>query len=65
MSGEAELHEGKYKSAGYMLDSWECSCGWQSRPYFDGDHWAEAEWKKHVADSLASVLTTPKQEALE
>ena len=32
----------------HMLDQYECSCGWKSNPYFDGDHWAYKEWLDHV-----------------
>lgn len=30
-----------------------CSCGWSSPTYWDGVAWAEADWKKHVAEQEA------------
>ena len=50
-NGANETHVGSYKEAGYMLDQWICSCGWESYPYFDGYVYAKEEWEKHVEDS--------------
>lgn len=41
-------HVGSYDSRGPMVDGWKCSCGWKSADYFDGAHYAEAQWKKHA-----------------
>lgn len=41
-------HEFKWLDAGFMLDQAECSCGWRSQVYFDGDVYAWHEWKNHV-----------------
>ena len=49
-------HVGKYKSGGGMVDQWECICGWESEPYFDGVEYAEREFKKHVKDKEAHKL---------
>ena len=35
-----------YSGSG-MVDSYSCSCGWKSQPYFDGAEFALEEWKKH------------------
>lgn len=40
-------HVGNYKEAGWMLDQWECSCGWVSEVYFDGYVYARDEWRRH------------------
>lgn len=39
-----------------MLDTFECSCGWKSRVYYDGAEYAQAEWKRHV---VAATSTEP------
>lgn len=44
-------HVGKYREEAGLIDMWECSCGWESKPYYDGAHWAEEEWRKHVRDA--------------
>lgn len=31
-----------------MIDSYECSCGWKSGPYYDGAEYAWTDWKRHV-----------------
>jgi CDGSH-type Zn-finger protein len=41
-------HVGKYKEEPGLIDLWVCSCGWESNPYYDGAHWAEAEFKRHL-----------------
>ena len=48
-------HEGKYKEAGWMLDQWECSCGWESYVYFDGYVYAREEWQKHVETNNSRI----------
>lgn len=50
-SRASEDHVGSYKEAGWMLDQWICSCGWESYTYFDGYFYAREEWEKHVEDS--------------
>lgn len=55
MSDKTENHVGDYRSAGWMLDQWVCSCGWESEPYFDGAEYAEADWKKHASLSENEV----------
>jgi len=62
LSAEINEHRGEYKSAGYMLDSWVCSCGWSSAAYFDGDAYAEAEWKKHAAERMKEAEPLPERE---
>lgn len=47
-NGTREAHVGKYKEAGWMLDQWACSCGWESYTYFDGYLYAREEWERHV-----------------
>lgn len=44
-------HVGKYKEAGWMLDQWACSCGWESYTYFDGYLYAIEEWERHVVEA--------------
>ena len=44
-------HVGKYKEAGWMLDQWACSCGWESYTYFDGYLYAREEWERHVVEA--------------
>ncbi len=34
-----------------MLDELQCTCGWKSKPYWDGADIAWDEWIEHVADS--------------
>ena len=41
-------YTGRYKSAGWMLDQWECECGWVSETYFDGYVYAREEWERHI-----------------
>jgi hypothetical protein len=42
-----------WDGGGGMLDQIICSCGWESRTYFDGREYAYDEWKKHVKKSHA------------
>lgn len=42
-------HIAKYVCEPPMLDTFECSCGWKSRVYYDGAEYAQAEWNRHVA----------------
>ena len=44
-------HVGRYKEAGWMLDQYVCSCGWESYVYFDGYVYARDEWRRHEADN--------------
>lgn len=30
-----------------MIDSYKCSCGWESKHYYDGAEHAYAEWQRH------------------
>lgn len=55
------MHEGRYKSAGYMLDQWVCSCGWESEPYFDGEEYAREDWEKHKQQIQKDNMTNVKQ----
>jgi hypothetical protein len=36
-----------------MIDLVKCSCGWESKPYFDGREYAWAAFQKHIADARA------------
>jgi hypothetical protein len=48
-------HEPRYVcEGGGMIDVYQCSCGWESKPYFDGDIYAFMEWEKHVKSALRS-----------
>ena len=40
-----------------MLDAVKCSCGWQSKWYYDGEHYAYGEWKRHVKETNAVSVT--------
>lgn len=46
-----EDHVGSYREAGWLLDQWVCSCGWESEVYYDGYEFAKEEWEKHVESS--------------
>lgn len=48
-------HEGTYWPCGYMGDQWKCSCGWESRKYWDGAEYAHEEWKAHVKRVEANI----------
>jgi hypothetical protein len=43
-----EEHVTEYKSLGHMIDGYVCSCGWASKPFFDGAEYAKAEAERHV-----------------
>ena len=43
-----ENHKGRCKSDAALCDWFVCSCGWESRHYWDGADFATEEWKKHV-----------------
>lgn len=43
-------HTPRYVGASYMLDSYECQCGWRSNNYFDGIEYAWSDWKRHAAE---------------
>lgn len=45
-----EDHVGSYREAGWLLDQWVCSCGWESEVYYDGYVYAREEWG-HVETS--------------
>lgn len=47
-------HMPKYVEEAGLLDSFECSCGWKSKHYYDGAEFAHNEWKRHVASSTPS-----------
>lgn len=43
-------HKGRYVEKPGLIDTWECSCGWKSSPYYDGAEYAEQEFEKHLND---------------
>lgn len=47
-------HTGKWIGSGHT-DQIECSCGWKSNGYWDGDHWAEDEFNKHLDEVQSKV----------
>lgn len=47
-----------YKGDGGHGDRYECSCGWESNTYWDGDHWAWQEWVDHIKRQGATVEYT-------
>ena len=48
---------------GGMLDQIKCSCGWESKTYFDGDVYAYYEWKKHVKETEDKQSHQPKDQS--
>lgn len=44
---EDEKHQGKYVEEPGLIDTYVCSCGWKSKPYFDGEEYARRDWRKH------------------
>lgn len=40
-----------------MLDAAKCSCGWQSKWYYDGREFAYDAWKRHAREAHALALT--------
>lgn len=49
MSGD--LPEFKWwDDGGAMLDQIICSCGWESRTFYDGREFAYAQWRRHVGE---------------
>ena len=41
-------HTPKYIGESSMSDQFICSCGWESRGYWDGIEYAWDEWLKHA-----------------
>jgi hypothetical protein len=41
-------HEPKLIEEAGLIDLCKCSCGWESKPYYDGREYAYAEWQKHA-----------------
>jgi len=41
-------HEESFPDDGYMTDRAECSCGWRSTSYWDGDDLAHDDWVRHT-----------------
>lgn len=39
-----------------MDDTCVCSCGWQSRAYWDGREYAHTEWVDHIKAQGATIL---------
>lgn len=54
--GETKDHRFTFADIGEMLDQIQCSCGWESKTYFDGREYAYAEWRRHV--TAAEPATT-------
>lgn len=58
---EAEIHAGReinhiQEMVGITMDdTCECSCGWRSSTYHDGQHWAFEEWVKHIQEHGAEI----------
>ena len=56
-------HIPEYKSEGSLCDSFICSCGWRSKPYWDFGEAAYDEWVEHAKKVLeadqASIKFTP------
>ncbi len=49
-------HKAKMTEDGPMIDVCKCSCGWESKPYFDGAEYAYRDWQKHAAKAATSGL---------
>lgn len=54
-AGEAIGHVGT-PSSEFMTDFHNCSCGWESGPYFDGDVYAYEAWLKHITEAGADII---------
>ena len=39
-------------------DSYHCSCGWKSKPYWDGADLAHNDWLEHIK-ALGALLPKP------
>ncbi len=52
-------HKAKFVEEAGLIDLCECSCGWTSRPYYDGRDFAYADWKRHV--TAVNELPTAKE----
>jgi hypothetical protein len=46
-----DKHIATYITEPDIIDIYRCSCGWESKPYYDGAEFAYQEWKRHVAES--------------
>ena len=53
-SAKAAGHEARNVGEG-MFDRYHCSCGWESRGYFDGADLGEADWLWHVMKEGVNV----------
>ena len=47
-------HKPRYHETGIMSDQYTCSCGWESRHYYDGKVYAFLDWVKHIKPILKS-----------
>lgn len=53
---DPDVNHAEHLSGGYMTDWVECSCGWRSNSFWDGDDLAHDEWVKHKAGIHVYVL---------
>lgn len=53
-AGREINHIGFATSEG-MTDWHECSCGWKSKPCFDGAEYAQQDWVKHILEHKAEI----------
>ena len=44
---DKSAHIGTYIEEPGLMDSYRCSCGWESSPYFDGAEYARQEFELH------------------
>ena len=47
-------HKGTYVEGAGLIDQIKCACGWESKSYYDGLEFAQAEHTRHV-DTLFPV----------
>ena len=53
-------HEMRMTGAG-LIDQASCSCGWESRPYYDGRDLAQEEWETHVNSAETGMGAVSEQ----
>jgi hypothetical protein len=45
-------HAAVYKSGGGHSDQYVCTCGWESRCFWDGSAFAHMEWQGHAKEII-------------
>lgn len=45
------IHNARLIEEAGMIDICKCSCGWQSKPYYDGREYAYSAWLRHIRDN--------------